>query len=203
VLSAALVVVGLMSALVWLSRKLGAWWWLAIPVAVGLVAFATTLGIPFYDDSPELWLLSAGLLIAAILVGHLASTAWLKVGAAVVVIGVIGVTGGFIRDAANSARNDLWEGYANPPGLWTQPWSSRVVIVRSAESHERVPRLPRCVLYLGEANGTSVFYAASPDDDDGRTFRLPASSVRVEILGDEIRTDGLFGGPCAQPGEQQ
>jgi hypothetical protein len=195
VLAAAVVVIGLLAALIWMSRELGAWWWLAIPAAFGVSFLATTTVIYIAGG----WLTAGLILTVGIVYGHFASTRWLKVGAGVVALIALAATAGFLRDAANSARIDLREGVANPPGLWTQPWSSRVVTVRDADSLKNVPGLPKCVLYLGEANGTSVFYAASPRNP--HTVRLPTSTI-LTIMVTQDDSSGDFGGPCATSSEQ-
>jgi hypothetical protein len=62
------------------------------------------------------------------------------------------------------------------------PWRARVVRVHFTSKDGAPPglSLPRCVLYLGSANGTSVFYDARPNHE--RTLRLPTAALALEVL---------------------
>ena len=63
------------------------------------------------------------------------------------------------------------------------PWDAAVV--KADWANEAAPSdlaLPSCLLYLGQANATSVFLDASTDDP--RTLKLPTAAVLVEVLPD-------------------
>jgi hypothetical protein len=78
------------------------------------------------------------------------------------------------------------------------PWDAQVVRVSWVDPPAPgAPSLPSCLLYLGQANGTSIFYDAT--DGHERAMRLPTSTVFVEVLpnvGSSLPS-GRAPGPCA------
>jgi hypothetical protein len=78
------------------------------------------------------------------------------------------------REAADALRDGRTSGaYLS---LGANPWSAEIAeLAWVAEKPEGVSAPPRCVLYLGEAGGTTVIYAAA----EHRTWRLPSSAVIV------------------------
>jgi len=76
-----------------------------------------------------------------------------------------------VLTAAAAARSGILDGRQVP---WANPWrASTVTITWTAAPPPRAPALPRCALYLGRADGISVFYDADAD----RTLRVPTDSV--------------------------
>jgi hypothetical protein len=88
---------------------------------------------------------------------------------------------GLLVGGAHADAEDLTEGRRPQPVLGVPPpWGARVVRVRWAERPGPDLSLPRCLLFLGEANGTSVFYDARQGHESA--LRLPTSALLVEVL---------------------
>jgi len=58
-------------------------------------------------------------------------------------------------------------------GLLPSPWPAQVASIRGVKGTEAT--LPKCALYLGQADGTAVLVHSS--DGDETTLRVPASSI--------------------------
>jgi len=103
---------------------------------------------------------------------------WIAV-AAITLYGCSGV----LRDAANSDRGRILGGTRPENVVYglRPPWSAEVVRVAWAEAPSpRKPQLPPCLLYLGEASGTSVLFDAR--SGHRRALRLPTSKLLIEVL---------------------
>jgi hypothetical protein len=55
--------------------------------------------------------------------------------------------------------------------------------------------LPRCLLFLGQANGTSVFF--DPTAGHERVLKMPTSGVFVEVLPNTDSALPKDNGPCS------
>src|SRR4051812_28918237 len=63
------------------------------------------------------------------------------------------------------------------------PWDAAVVQVTWTQQPPpqlATLRLPRCLLYFGQASGTSLFFDGTARDQ--RALRLPTASLAIEIL---------------------
>ena len=195
ILAVSLATVGLALAVSWIAAKLastlGRAWFLLL---VALFAVALVALVALGDAHPAVTVYAAVLILAAV-IGGLAGGS-LRTNAILGLVILLVTVGGGLIDEARRTRHDLERGYSpryGPwgTGPWATPWDASVARVFWASPEARGPRLPPCVLYLGEANGVSVFYDPGPLDgplgreswlaDRARTLRLPTSSVVVEI----------------------
>jgi len=113
---------------------------------------------------------------------------------------VLLITGTFLVVAAAEDRSRLQQGLRPVPiaGDTPPPWNAEVVRASWVNSPGPThPRMPRCLLYLGQANGTSVLYDARPAHH--RTLRSPNSSVAIEVLPDRdsVLPPEQGRGPCS------
>lgn len=159
----------------------------AIVIAISFAALLATLPAFAVVTLPVGWLLTA-FIIAVLLRARvprpdhpersLGVFSFVSGGVSVLVLAVV-LTG---MDAAFTSER-LREGRPSKAMLdIPTPWTARVVRVHfTAEGG--VPsslQVPRCLLYLGRADGTSVFYDARPDHR--RVLRLPTAALAVEVL---------------------
>jgi hypothetical protein len=80
--------------------------------------------------------------------------------------------------AASVDRRSVQSGHGPAVGLGLLPWGDTAVArVSWIDASSNLPRLPTCVIRLGEAAGTEVLY----DPQTSRTLRLPQSSIVVQI----------------------
>jgi hypothetical protein len=93
---------------------------------------------------------------------------------------VLIIVAGVLLIPAFTARSALENGSKpNTLILTLNPWSAEVAHV--AWAHEEPPEaegLPTCVLYLGQADGTSVLY----DGKTQQTWRIPSSELIVRAM---------------------
>lgn len=59
------------------------------------------------------------------------------------------------------------------------PWNAQIAGVRPLPNSRDVYGLPRCALYLGQADGTVLLR----DGPNQRTIRVPASAIRLDLTG--------------------
>jgi hypothetical protein len=87
----------------------------------------------------------------------------------------------FVWAVALSAREDLKAGVRPRnialPSFVQLPWRGDPARVRWTEAHR--PPLPPCLLYLGQSDGTAVFYDARRGHE--QTWRIPAPEVLVNL----------------------
>jgi hypothetical protein len=202
-------IVGLISALVVLSfvedvatatgrvRALLLWSVsLALVVAIGAWSFRTEAGFTWV----EAIVVSAWLLLMAGFVKEYvsddtsspaegatapdqpSSSRWpLAVGAATLLLMFVAAVR--ISDAgqADAERLQSGERPRNLLGDIPPPWDAEVVRISWSRSRPPDPiGLPRCLLYLGQNDGVSVFYDPSPGHE--RSLRVPTSSLLIEVL---------------------
>jgi hypothetical protein len=89
----------------------------------------------------------------------------------------VGLVAGAVNDASRMKTGMTTISYFGV----TPPWRAVVAHVSWARKPaEGAPSLPSCLLYLGQSEGTSVFYdAVAPH---GRSLRLPTSMLLLEIF---------------------
>lgn len=80
--------------------------------------------------------------------------------------------------AASVDRRRVQSGHEPAVGIGLLPWGDTAVArVSWIDASSNLPKLPTCVIRLGEAAGTEVLY----DPQTSRTLRLPQSSIAVQI----------------------
>lgn len=156
-----------------------------VGLAVAVVAAAVAAWLA--DVSPAAVLVGVYVVAFAALLSRRVGTGavtrvWLILVTTSMMVAPILFAGGLIVNAFED-RGQLQRG-ERPDDFFLDlqpPWEAEVVRVSWAESPgPRRPALPRCVLYLGKAEGTTILY----DWGRGRprTLRLPTSSLLIEVL---------------------
>jgi hypothetical protein len=164
---------------VWLGRKKRVLLTVSAIVALfGLVAVVT-----FIDAVAGffLGLLPGALIFAALFPANAYKV--IAIGATIIALLVAGFT---VWNYASDARRDIRDGISGAPiGLFNSPWEGRIAAFRAMTAPSSVH--DRCGLYLGEANGIGVFVVVSQDSGQRATFRLPLSSLFMEILPEQTQ----------------
>jgi hypothetical protein len=90
-----------------------------------------------------------------------------------------------VWDDATQARRDIQDVSSSSPIGLSNLWEGEIANIRKISSTSTAVT---CGLYLGESNGTGVFVVSEGTGQFKRlrTFRLPLSSVLIEILPDQV-----------------
>jgi hypothetical protein len=163
--------VALALAATWIAGRMGRGWWLLVALFGLLAVAALMVTDPF-----------TAALTASVAIAVAAGRRWpgrrYAVSAAVGVIFGVVIGMGAVLWWADYARDQITGGYATS-GPWSGPWAAQVVSVRPTDPSS-APELPtdRCLLYLGEANGMSMFFDS---EAEGRSLRVPTAGPVIEI----------------------